>query len=70
MHKLSVLALALLALLASCTTTTGSSEGQMVASFCELAKPIAWSDADTSATIEAVKEHNAIGVAACGWKGH
>ena len=38
------------------------------ASFCAVAKPIAWSDRDTDETIVEVKEHNAVGAALCGWK--
>lgn len=62
-------------LLASCATTTGSGEIDKAtlapiahASFCSVAKPIAWSKEDTPETIEAVKEHNAVGKALCGWK--
>lgn len=38
--------------------------------FCLIAQPIAWSSKDTPETIEAVKEHNAIGVRLCHWQGH
>jgi len=37
------------------------------ASFCAIGKPIAWSSRDTDATIEQVKEHNAVGAMLCGW---
>jgi hypothetical protein len=42
--------------------------GAIDASFCEIAKPIAWSARDTDSTIEQVKEHNAVGAALCGWR--
>jgi hypothetical protein len=37
------------------------------ASFCDVAKPIYWSKADSVDTIEQAKEHNAIGKALCNW---
>ena len=37
------------------------------ASFCAIAKPIVWSARDTDATIEQVKEHNAVGATLCKW---
>ncbi len=58
-------ALALLFILSGCTTMTAS--GATEASFCQVAKPIAWSSRDTDPTIEQVKEHNAVGAALCGW---
>jgi hypothetical protein len=39
------------------------------ASFCVVAKPIAWSAHDSDETILQVKEHNAAGSALCGWAG-
>ncbi|OYX13433.1 MAG: hypothetical protein B7Z15_07280 [Rhizobiales bacterium 32-66-8] len=35
--------------------------------FCRAAQPIAWARADSADTIRAVKAHNAVGVALCGW---
>lgn len=35
--------------------------------FCLIARPITWSAKDTDATIEQVKEHNAVGKRLCGW---
>lgn len=56
----------MLALLAAgCVTTTGGGETKV---FCASAKPIAWSAADTDATIREVKAHNAVGRALCGWR--
>lgn len=50
-------------MLASCATTTRSSD----ASFCAVAHPITWAQADTDLTIDQVKQHNARGVELCGW---
>ena len=62
-------ALTLLPILSGCVTTTGSAETN-AASFCDLAKPIHWSrSGDTPETIIEAKEHNALGVKFCGWKG-
>lgn len=47
-----------------------SSVSSGAASFCDIAKPIVWYTADDPRTIEAVKEHNAVGVKLCGWQGH
>lgn len=41
---------------------------QAVASFCDIAKPIYWSDQDTDETIQQAKEHNAVGKDQCGWR--
>lgn len=41
--------------------------GASSAPFCDVARPIFWSDGDTSDTIEAVKEHNSVGKKLCGW---
>ena len=61
-------ALALCAILAACTTMTGSSDPiESRATFCAVAKPILWSERDTDATIEQVKEYNAVGAALCLW---
>lgn len=54
-------------ILSSCATTTGSGAIETPAAFCDVAKPIAWSARDTDGTIAQVKEHNAVGVALCGW---
>jgi hypothetical protein len=56
------------AILQACAAMTDSGvpiEGH--ASFCDVAKPILWSVRDTDATIAQVKEHDAVGVALCGW---
>jgi hypothetical protein len=37
--------------------------------FCEQFKPIAWTVTDTDETIRQAKEHNAVGVKLCGWRG-
>lgn len=55
-------------ILSGCVTTMDSSVAvkpnvQDAASFCALAKPIAWDGADTDETIAQSKEHNAVGVA-------
>lgn len=41
--------------------------GASSAPFCEIAKAIPWADEDTNETIEAVKEHNAVGKKLCQW---
>ena len=53
-------------ILSGCMTMTASVGTD--ASFCQVAKPIAWSSRDTDATIEQVKEHNAVGATLCGWR--
>lgn len=58
-----------LCLLTGCGSTTNLSVDDGKLSFCDGAKPIAWSAMDTDATLEAVKEHNAVGKALCGWGG-
>ncbi len=56
-----------LLLLGSCATPTPT-VGINHASFCEAAKVIRYSRKhDTDETIEAVKEHNAVGADLCGW---
>jgi len=47
-----------------CTTTTGGGGTEV---FCGAAQPIAWSRSDSADTIRAVKAHNAVGAAVCGW---
>jgi hypothetical protein len=54
----------------ACATTTDSSAAiDAHAGFCTVAKPILWSAKDSDATIEQVKEHNAVGAVLCGWTG-
>lgn len=36
---------------------------------CEAFRPVLWSVKDTEETIRQAKEHNAVGVKVCGWKG-
>lgn len=61
--------LMLLPILGGCATMTGSvaPTDDAHAGFCDVAEPIYWSVKDTDATIEAVKEHNAVGKKLCGW---
>jgi len=55
-------------LLGCATKTTGSAVTDTGhAGFCDVAKPIYWSKADSLDTIEQAKEHNAVGVRLCGW---
>lgn len=62
-----MLAMLLLAIpQASCVTTMASNvPTDKVA--CASFQPIYWSGKDTTATVAAVKEHNAAGKAICGW---
>lgn len=60
-------------LLAGCQTMGSGglispSVGPSALTFCDGAEPIYWSTKDTRPTIAQVKEHNAVGVAECGWK--
>ena len=58
-----MLPLVLLLTLPACATMMGSNvpvEAPAVDSFCAIAKPISWVDADTDATIADVKAHNAV----------
>lgn len=52
-------------MLTACQTT--DSAGTDGARFCDAAKVIAWSKADTRPTQEQAVEHNAVGKALCGW---
>lgn len=36
---------------------------------CEAFRPLLWSARDTDETIRQAREHNAVGVRVCGWKG-
>lgn len=54
-------------ILTGCASKTSS--GGTSLTFCDGAKPIFWSSKDTDGTIRQVKEHNAVGVDACGWGG-
>jgi type IV pilus biogenesis protein CpaD/CtpE len=36
--------------------------------YCDIARPIGWSSADDSRTIQEVKSHNAVGKELCGWR--
>ena len=57
-----------LLILSSCTCLTPSSvQTSAAGSFCDIARPITWSDKDTGATLEQIKEHNAVGVKLCAW---
>lgn len=54
--------MSLLAIPIGCAPTTDTAATDAAsprAAFCRLSVPIAWSRADTDATIRAVKEHNA-----------
>ena len=59
------LTLSPLLLTAACRTTAGG--GIEGASFCAVARPIAWSRNDTRETLAGIAEHNAVGKAICGW---
>lgn len=61
--KLLGLALAL----AGCQTNSSVIETLGRASFCDVAEPIYYSKNDTDETKKQVREHNAVGVAICGW---
>lgn len=61
-----------------CTRTTGSVGPTETAAgidklgraaFCDVAEPIRWSATDTGPTVAQVKEHNAVGVRLCEWRG-
>jgi hypothetical protein len=52
---------------AACATTADSNGSDFHAAFCDVAKPIYWSAADTDETIAQIKEHDAVGAALCGW---
>ena len=56
--------LAVMLTLSACATTTGSSAApEPIAgaeTFCRVAQPILWDDADTDETIRQVKAHNAV----------
>jgi hypothetical protein len=55
--------------LAACqTTASGEKTTINTLAFCDAAKAVLWSKKDTLKTIVQVKEHNAIGAKACGWK--
>jgi len=56
-------------ILTGCATPmTGSAATEAGhASFCDVAKPIYWSKADSADTIVQAKEHNAVGKALCNW---
>ena len=45
----------------------GQTPAPAAGDFCDIAKPIPWSPADTDETIRDVKSHNAVGKARCGW---
>jgi hypothetical protein len=50
----------------ACSTLTTASSGISVAhDFCDLAKPIGWSERDTPETKLEVKQHNAAWIANC-----
>ncbi len=51
-----------------CATMTGSAvTDDAHATFCQIASPIYWSKDDTAATVQQVKELNAVGMRLCGW---
>lgn len=58
-------------LLVGCQTTgSGGIDGKAMAGivgFCESAEPIYWSKTDSPETVRQAKEHNAVGIALCGW---
>lgn len=64
---LIVFAVMFVLILSGCVPTTSLSVDDGKLKFCDGAKPIGWSQMDTDGTIEAVKEHNAVGKALCGW---
>lgn len=47
--------------------TTGSG-GETRKAMCDQFKPIRWAAEDTAETAMQAKEHNAVGVAICGWR--
>lgn len=60
MKLASVCGLALL--ITACQTRSGATEGA-----CGAFRAITYSKADTPATSQQVREHNAVGVTLCGW---
>ena len=63
--SLVILAGLLLALSACQTPSTGTAPGE----FCLVAQPISYSkSADSKATVEQIRSHNAVGVELCGWQ--
>ena len=52
--------------LTACQTT--GSGGETRKAMCDQFKPIRWSASDTAETAIQAKEHNAVGVAICGWR--
>jgi hypothetical protein len=58
------------ATLTACQTTTAISEKPTINTLaaCDVLRPIYWSKKDTLKTIAQIKELNAIGKKACGWK--
>jgi len=63
----TILSASLMLTLAGCAKETPS--GGTSLTFCDGAKPILWSSKDTDGTLRQIKEHNAVGVDACGWGG-
>jgi hypothetical protein len=58
----------LLLTLSGCQSTRSVETNELT--FCAGARPIYWSRKDTLETVGQVKEHNTVGVRACGWKGN
>lgn len=62
---LALAALLSLLLLSGCVTTTATRGAD---TYCQIARPITWADADTDETIEQVKSNNAVWNELCGKK--
>jgi hypothetical protein len=54
-------------MLPGCATT--ASVATEHAAFCATAEPITWSRSDTRETVRQIREHNAVGITLCGWRG-
>jgi hypothetical protein len=64
-----VLAIGLSLALTACQTmgSVGTDKVVRGATFCEVASPLSWSKTDSRDTQEQISEHNAVGIALCGW---
>lgn len=52
-------------LLSGCGTLIPSRDAEP--SFCDVARPLTWSAADSDETLRGIRAHNARGVELCGW---
>lgn len=66
--KFAVKALMLVTVLVLTGCMTMGSGGETRKAMCDQFKPIRWSASDTAKTAVQAKEHNAVGVAICGWR--